>query len=229
MAKTPAARMYRDFRELLSALNARRVKYLLIGGYAVGYHAQPRATKDLDLLVKADARNAEALLGALLDFGAPLEGVNSSDLIADGTFLRFGRSPVAVDILSKIDGISFDEAWPNRILKVIDVETGLKAPLISKDDLITAKADIAAIEKASARRKRRPRSRRAAKARKSKGPNQSRSDAGRRVRAADEDCGPGAGEAEVGPAPDQGSTRRPAQAATARRSSALSTSVSVGP
>jgi hypothetical protein len=67
--------MYPDFKELLSALNAHRVKYLIFGAYAVSIHAQPRATKDMDLLVKPDADNARAVYAALAQFGAPLEGM----------------------------------------------------------------------------------------------------------------------------------------------------------
>ena len=150
-------RMYRDFRELLSSLNANDVKYLLIGGYAVGYHAQPRVTKDLDIFVRTDLANAEALLKALREFHAPVEGFTAADLVEKGKFLRFGRPPVAVDILPEIDGISFDDAWKNHVTRLIDPESGLKATIISGQDLITAKlaagrpqdlADVAAIKKA---------------------------------------------------------------------------------
>ena len=65
--------MYQDFKELLSVLNAHRVKYLVVGAYAVSIHAQPRATKDLDILVKADAENAKAVFAALAEFGASLQ------------------------------------------------------------------------------------------------------------------------------------------------------------
>ncbi len=71
--------MYPDFKELLAILNAHRVKYLVVGAYAVSIHAQPRATKDIDILVKADAENAKALFEALLQFGAPLQGLTSAD------------------------------------------------------------------------------------------------------------------------------------------------------
>jgi predicted nucleotidyltransferase len=157
MAKKPAMRMYRDFRELLSILNESGVKYLVIGGYAVGYHAQPRVTKDLDLLVKSDLVNATALLLALREFHAPVEDLTAKTLIEKGKFLRFGRPPVAVDILPEIDGITFEDAWKNRVIRVVDAETGLKAMIISDDDLIKAKlaagrpqdlADVAAIRKA---------------------------------------------------------------------------------
>ena len=65
--------MLSDYRELLSILNAHHVRYLIIGAYAVAIHAQPRATKDLDILVKADAENAKAVFAAPADFGAPLQ------------------------------------------------------------------------------------------------------------------------------------------------------------
>jgi hypothetical protein len=66
--------MHQDFKELLSAFNAGRVKYLIVGGYAVSFHAQPRATKDLDILVGTDAENSRAVYAALAKFGAPVEG-----------------------------------------------------------------------------------------------------------------------------------------------------------
>ena len=72
-----------DFKELLSVFNSRRIRYLLIGGYTVSPHAQPRATKDLDLLVSPDAGNAQALYAALAEFGAPLEGITGADFIQD--------------------------------------------------------------------------------------------------------------------------------------------------
>ncbi len=63
--------MFEDFKELLSIFNAHSVKYLIVGGYAVSLHAQPRATKGIDLLIKPDAENAKAVYGALAKFGAP--------------------------------------------------------------------------------------------------------------------------------------------------------------
>ena len=107
--------MYKDFVELLSALNAKRVRYLIVGGYAVMFHAQPCATKDLDILIKADPRNAGALYAALQEFGAPIRGLAPSDLTEPGTFFRMGRPPQAVDILPDISGVAFDEAWSRRV------------------------------------------------------------------------------------------------------------------
>src|SRR5271166_4822959 len=106
--------MYPDFKELLSVLNAHRVKYLVVGAYAVSIHAQPRATKDLDILVKADAENAKAVFTALAEFGAPLQDLTPADFAEPGQFFRMGRAPVGVDILTAIPGVEFDTAWPRR-------------------------------------------------------------------------------------------------------------------
>jgi uncharacterized nucleotidyltransferase DUF6036 len=131
--------MHKDFKELLSALNDEKVKYLVVGGYAVSVHAQPRATKDLDILVQPDEANAAALFRALAKFGAPLEGLKPDDFTERGSFFRMGTPPVMVDILPEIAGVEFDRAWRRRVMETIDAETGLKAPFISVADLIAAK------------------------------------------------------------------------------------------
>jgi hypothetical protein len=69
--------MHQDFKELLSAFNAGQVRYLIVGGYAVSFHAQPRATKDLDILIGADAENSKAVYAALAKFGTPIEGLSA--------------------------------------------------------------------------------------------------------------------------------------------------------
>ncbi|HTX78002.1 MAG TPA: DUF6036 family nucleotidyltransferase [Terracidiphilus sp.] len=131
--------MFPDFIELLSVFNAHRVKYLIVGGYAVSFHSQPRATKDLDILVKADAVNAEAVYSALAEFGAPLESISVRDLADPTRFFRFGHPPIAVDILSAVDGVEFDSAWNQRIEAVVDPDSGLRAFFISRGDLIASK------------------------------------------------------------------------------------------
>lgn len=151
--------MHSDYEELLSVLNKHHVKYLVIGAYAVAIHAQPRATKDLDILVKADAENAKAVFAALAQFGAPLQGMTSADFAEHGPFFRMGREPVGVDILTAIPGVEFDAAWERRIEDVVDPARGLKANFISREDLIAAKlasgrlqdlADVEAIRTAAA-------------------------------------------------------------------------------
>jgi hypothetical protein len=149
--------VYPDFKELLSVLNVHNVKYLIVGAHAVSAHAQPRATKDLDIWVKPDAENAKAVYATLAQFGAPLEGLTFADFAERGPFFHMGREPLAVDILTEIPGVEFDAAWERRIEDVIDIATGLKVSLISREDLITAKlaagrpqdlADVDAIRKA---------------------------------------------------------------------------------
>src|SRR5580692_2318516 len=112
--------MYPDFKELLSVLNDCQVKYLVVGAYAVSIHAQPRATKDLDILVKPDTENANAVFAALAQFGAPLQGLSASDFAEPGPFFRMGRPPIEVDILTEIPGVEFDPAWQRRVESVID-------------------------------------------------------------------------------------------------------------
>ncbi len=101
--------MYPDFKELLSEFNAHRVKYLIVGGYAVSFHAQPRATKDLDILVRADPANGRAVYAALAKFGAPLEGLSAHDLTEPGNFFRMGSPPVMVDILPT--SVAWNSIW----------------------------------------------------------------------------------------------------------------------
>ncbi len=149
--------MHSDYRDLLSILNARGVKYLIVGAHAVSLHAQPRATKDLDILIKTDPENAKSVFAALAEFGAPLEGLSAGDFEAPGPFFRIGREPLGIDILTAIPGVDFDAAWECRVEALIDAQSGQSAFFISRDDLIAAKtasgrrqdlADVEAIQKA---------------------------------------------------------------------------------
>ena len=142
----------------MSISNAHRVKYLVIGAYAVAIHAQPRATRDLDILVKADPENAMAVFEALAEFGAPLKGLTPADFAEPGPFFRMGREPVGVDILTAIPGVDFDGAWSRRVEDVFDEETNLRTNFISREDLLAGKraagrrqdlADVEAIEEAA--------------------------------------------------------------------------------
>lgn len=131
--------MFQDYKDLLSAFSAHGVKYLIVGGYAVALHAQPRATKDIDLFIKADLENARAVHAALLQFGAPLGTIRPEDLSDSKCVVRFGREPLAVDILGEIPGVDFDLAWEHRVEAVLDSETGQKAHFISREDLLATK------------------------------------------------------------------------------------------
>jgi hypothetical protein len=128
--------MTKDFKDLLRAFNANAVKYLIIGGHAFSVHSEPRTTKDLDLFIRSDPENAKAAFRALSQFGAPLQGLTEADF-ADGTTFQLGLPPNRIDVLQRIDGITFEEAWSNRIEGNIDGE--VEAPVISRDDLIRNK------------------------------------------------------------------------------------------
>ncbi len=129
--------MHRDFKELLSAFNAERVKYLIVGGYAVSFHAQPRATKDLDILIGADAENSKAVYAALSKFGAPIEGLSAKDFAEPDNFFRMGTPPVMVDIMPKISGVEFEQAWSRRV--DVRIDDDLSVPFIARQDLLIAK------------------------------------------------------------------------------------------
>src|SRR5579864_4861878 len=92
-----SSRMYQDYKDLLSAFQSRGVKYLIVGGFAVIYHSQPRFTKDMDLFIKADPENAKATYTALVEFGASPEGISPKDFEDRGSFFRFGRDPRGFD------------------------------------------------------------------------------------------------------------------------------------
>ncbi len=126
----------KDLKDLLRAFNQHAVKYLIIGGHAFGVHAEPRATKDLDLFIRSDDENATAVFRALAQFGAPLNGMSPEDF-KDGTTFQIGQPPDRIDILQRIDGVTFDEAWQNRVEGSIDGDT--PASVISRDDLIRNK------------------------------------------------------------------------------------------
>ncbi len=129
--------MHQDFKELLSAFNVGQVRYLIIGGYAVSFHAQPRATKDLDILIGADAQNSKAVYAALAKFGVPVEGLSAKDFAEPDNFFRMGTPPVMVDIMPKISGVEFEEAWRRRVDVRIDED--LSVPFIAREDLMVAK------------------------------------------------------------------------------------------
>ena len=128
--------MPEDLKELLRAFNEHGVKYLIVGGYAFGVHAEPRATKDLDIFIRPDQENGKKVFRALTQYGAPLADLIPADF-ADGTTFQIGQPPSRIDILQQIDGVSFDEAWENRIEGVVDAE--IKAAVISREDLIRNK------------------------------------------------------------------------------------------
>jgi predicted nucleotidyltransferase len=145
-----------DLRQLLVAFNESGVEYLVVGGYAVGIYAEPRATKDLDLFIRSNVPNSEAVYRALAAYGAPIAGLTPVDFRNDPTCVfQIGQPPARVGILQQIDGVTFDEAWQGRSEAAIDE---IKTHVISANHLIQNKlqsgrlrdlADVEAIREAN--------------------------------------------------------------------------------
>ena len=128
--------MNSDFSDMLSALSAEGVEYLLIGAYAMAAHGVPRATGDIDVWVRPSPENADRVLRALARFGAPMGELRAADFAGLGMVLQIGVAPNRVDVMTAIDGVTFDEAWPHRETRVID---GVTLSVIGRDDLIRNK------------------------------------------------------------------------------------------
>ncbi len=125
--------MTKDFKDHLHLLNANAAKYLIVGGHAFSAYSEPRTTKDLDLFIRSDPENAKAVFRALAQFGAPIQGMTETEF-ADGTTFQIGAPPNRIDVLQRINGITFDEAWERRVQGMVDDE--VPACVISRDDLI---------------------------------------------------------------------------------------------
>jgi hypothetical protein len=107
--------MNRDFAEMLSTLNAHGAEYLIVGAHALAVHGHPRATGDIDIWVRPTPVNAAKVWRALARFGAPMRDLTVEDLSRPGVVFQIGVPPCRVDILTQIDGVTFDDAWPRRV------------------------------------------------------------------------------------------------------------------
>jgi len=125
-----------DFRDLLHAFNAAEVRYLVVGAYAVTFHAQPRFTKDLDLWVEPSSENAPRVLAALKTFGAPVADLSLEDFANPDLVYQIGVAPNRIDVLMGVSGIEFEDAWPNRVPSNYG---DCPIHVISRDDLIRNK------------------------------------------------------------------------------------------
>ena len=97
-----------DFKELLNTLKKHKVRYLVVGGYAVMKYTEPRFTKDLDLWISIDEENSTAMFAALKEFGAPLKGLTPHDFAEKGNFYQMGKPPFRLDIMMSIPGVELE-------------------------------------------------------------------------------------------------------------------------
>lgn len=125
-----------DYREMLSALSAENVEYIVVGAYAVAFHGSPRATGDLDILVSPTPENAQRVYQGLLRFGAPLSGVTINDFASPGLIFRIGRAPNCIDITTDIDGVDFPTAWKNHVKIMIEDQA---IPVLGIHELLASK------------------------------------------------------------------------------------------
>jgi Nucleotidyl transferase of unknown function (DUF2204) len=142
-----------DFKDLFAEFNAHGVEFLVVGAHALAAHGHVRATKDLDVWVRPDHENAVRIIIALRVFGAPTHTVTEHDFATPGITFQIGVEPVRIDIITAVDGLTFAQAWPNRVLSEYG---GERVFVLSRDDLIRNKraaarpqdlADIAALER----------------------------------------------------------------------------------
>lgn len=141
-----------DFKDLFSALYDEGVEFIVVGAHAVMYYTEPRYTKDLDVWVRPTLANAERAHRALIKFGAPMADLSVEDLSLPGTIFQIGVAPNRIDVITSIDGVAFDEAWPRRvrssyglvpiaILSIADLRTNKRAVGRPQDKLDLDKLD----------------------------------------------------------------------------------------
>lgn len=127
----------KDFEELFELLNLNKVRYLLVGGYAYAIYVNPRYTKDIDIFYACKPKNAAKLLTTLQQFGFDSLDIDKKDLLNEGQVIQLGMPPYRIDLINQIDGVSFDEAWPNRETSKYGEQT---INVIGKQDLIRNKS-----------------------------------------------------------------------------------------
>jgi hypothetical protein len=127
-----------DFRDFVAELVRAEARFLIVGAHALGVHGIPRATVDLDIWVESSRENANRLWSALAAFGAPLASLElqKSDFTRADIVVQIGLPPYRIDILTGVSGISFDEAWAERVEAAFE---GVQAPFIGRAALIRNK------------------------------------------------------------------------------------------
>lgn len=125
-----------DYREMLHALSDEKVRFLLVGAYALAAHGYPRATMDIDLWVMPAPDNAEAVLRALRRFGTPLHNLTKSDLEREGTVFQIGVAPRRIDIITAASGLNFEDTFRKSIAITIE---GIEVRIPCVADLILNK------------------------------------------------------------------------------------------
>lgn len=132
-----------DFEELFACLTARNVRFVVVGGHALAYHGRPRYTKDLDVFVEPSPENAAHLLLALEDFGFGTLDLKAADFDRPGMVVQLGIAPNRIDLLTTIDGVSFDQAWNGRVVGRFGTES---VPFLGRRELLTNKRAVGRLQ-----------------------------------------------------------------------------------
>lgn len=122
----------KDYREFIELLNFHKVKYLIVGGYAVTVHGYPRYTNDIDIWLWIDNENAKKIINVLNDFGFGALGLKDEDFLSPDRIIQLGYAPNRIDLLTGVSGIEFKDCYPNK--KSYDIE-GLTIDFIDIDNL----------------------------------------------------------------------------------------------
>ncbi len=125
-----------DYKDLLAAFNAAEVEFLVVGAHALAAHGHPRYSEDFDVWVRATQDNAGRVYKALSQFGAPMQNISVSDFIDDDLIFQIGVAPIRIDIITSISGVTWDEAWPQKISAVYG---GVPVFVIGRDALMRNK------------------------------------------------------------------------------------------
>ncbi|MFT3744110.1 MAG: hypothetical protein QM785_07435 [Pyrinomonadaceae bacterium] len=135
--------MNQDFKELLEAFEGFGVRFLIIGGFAVIKYTEPRYTKDLDLWIAIDGDNPERVYNALVDFGAPIQGMRATDFTSNGFYFSMGTPPNQVDVWLEIPGVQFRDCWERRVAGEL---FGVPVSFISRQDLVVNKETVGRLQ-----------------------------------------------------------------------------------
>lgn len=121
-----------DFKDFLRLLNEHKVAYLLVGGYAVALHGYVRYTSDMDIWILTSAENATKVVEVLKDFGLPQADQLKDVLLLEKRVIGMGMPPYKIEVVTTIDGVSFEECYHNRLTETFD---GIPVPYLSLEDL----------------------------------------------------------------------------------------------
>ncbi len=124
--------LHPDFKDFLRLLNSHNVRYLLVGGYAVGYHGYPRATGDMDIWIEMSENNSKRIAAVFRDFGMPDELILEGIFLEKNKVIRIGVPPVRLEVITSASGVDFEECYANR--EIIETD-GIPVNFISLEDL----------------------------------------------------------------------------------------------